>query len=717
MQTYPPMQFQDGAGTIRQAGRLAFFLKYQAIRTQIQEHIRQLHSYATNNMDTVDIHRMEFVLVTSLAGGTGSGIFIDVAFLLRDIIMQDPILNNAIERRHTTLIAVLPTIFARDEPGLAERFQQNGYASMLEMEYYNTPRPEDTCFAPARDENDPRAREAAGAAPVEFRAPWSNHPIRATAWDTCYLIDDINDRRPGADTTSKDLYQMIADYLFLDFDANPFAIAKRSARSNNVQMRDRILLDEVYDNNRKPIFANRYGCTFSSFGLAEMLIDRDKICRAASYRLAYRIIEHLWQGKAGTHGENAYKKFMEQDLYEKTAGGNIAQAVSMHPNTLWRAFLVGEGKDWFQECEGEFDQAKAESPDEESASQLETLMAKHERRVGSGGEARATMEHRRGQLGGTAVELGICRQIVAKTTRDRFNTLGAEATLQLLTYYYTTFEMARKWALGQAAQPVDKPNDITAQLRDAARVSKFPYNCRGKAIDLVYPPTCENSRARSLARYQVEACGYLEKLATTLREYVGKPGEVSNIVKITPLTHDYTELRDYLTRMKKQLDERFKLTKRATDTPRKKLFLPEWDSPDYDRLINRALLDTGLPEGDPQHFDWKKLEEIILAAVKLPAGSDRARLDIIKRWMKITNEDEMAKRAEDLADACYGILKDGISLEEFKKGFVVDYVEEHEEKKRKEYLTNLLFYSAPYLPSLGNHDIDTRSLVLKLSWV
>ncbi|MEO0021689.1 MAG: tubulin-like doman-containing protein [candidate division WOR-3 bacterium] len=79
-----------GAGQIRIAGRLAFYLHFPRIKSAIKERIDQANELRAKlqkdqGMAAVNTPNVVF-LVSSLAGGTGSGILIDTAMLVRSLV-------------------------------------------------------------------------------------------------------------------------------------------------------------------------------------------------------------------------------------------------------------------------------------------------------------------------------------------------------------------------------------------------------------------------------------------------------------------------------------------------------------------------------------------------------------------------------------------------------------------------------------------------------
>ena len=77
-----------GAGAFRQLGRLSLFNKVDLLYNRLQQAISRGSNATANRVMNYgggqnQAMRMEIIIVTSLAGGTGAGIFMDVAWLVR----------------------------------------------------------------------------------------------------------------------------------------------------------------------------------------------------------------------------------------------------------------------------------------------------------------------------------------------------------------------------------------------------------------------------------------------------------------------------------------------------------------------------------------------------------------------------------------------------------------------------------------------------------
>lgn len=119
----------DGCGQVRSNGRFSFFHRFNDIEQHIQRQLVNItdatHTdnpkYAVINGGKIDIH-----MIFSLSGGTGCGIFLDLAYLLKEI--QQNLNINA--------YAVLPDVFDAFLAGPAKRLiYPNAYGALVDLDY------------------------------------------------------------------------------------------------------------------------------------------------------------------------------------------------------------------------------------------------------------------------------------------------------------------------------------------------------------------------------------------------------------------------------------------------------------------------------------------------------------------------------------------------------------------------------------------------------
>lgn len=289
----------NGARQIRQLGRLAFWhhaFKGNDIRRKIGQAVEDIGSAASINelQEKFGINctgERKFILVFSFAGGTGSGMFMDTAFLIRKVF-----------KSHNPDIvgyAVLPSVFSPD-PHNAQKIYANAYAALKELEY----------FSMRKDFSaDPEKVNQTGQITTnidntvsahDFNANWNNLGedfIPGPPFNTCYLIDNKTDA--GGSITPKhktDLCDMIAENIFLDYSTQGFSNKKRTVRSNLDDFLTKELKYEYKDvigGNTKVIHSELFSRRFSAFGLNKIYIPVERIRQACTYKLLSDILAQM----------------------------------------------------------------------------------------------------------------------------------------------------------------------------------------------------------------------------------------------------------------------------------------------------------------------------------------------------------------------------------------------------------------------------------------
>lgn len=116
----------DGAGGIRQVGRLMLFHNFQRIRSQLNSIIRTIVAKAQTNNENAKL--MVFIL-TGIGGGTGSGTFLDMAYLLRQ-------LGNDVATNVQLHGYVFTPDLNKTNGGDESAMYRNGFAALKELDYW-----------------------------------------------------------------------------------------------------------------------------------------------------------------------------------------------------------------------------------------------------------------------------------------------------------------------------------------------------------------------------------------------------------------------------------------------------------------------------------------------------------------------------------------------------------------------------------------------------
>lgn len=303
----------EGAGQVRMASRLGFFdaFNHQKITSRLQQCRTDLSDAAILQQSaqlgfTFNPDRVRVVIVASLAGGTGSGTFIDTGFLVRRYFPEAERVG----------ILLLPAFFT-GYPG-SDRVRANGYAALMELNHYT--------FGHS------------------FTADWTPHEntrMGPPPFSTTYLIDGRNEAGLVINSgggKEYDVYRMVAEVLYQDYSIGAFAGMKRATRINLEQFNLNVythnfLNDALRQSNtatHKSIVGDLFPCRFGSFGLATISFPTERVQNACASRLATRILEHWQKSAVDDPLEHLFTKFLidetvqcAQGQYERRDGGGV----------------------------------------------------------------------------------------------------------------------------------------------------------------------------------------------------------------------------------------------------------------------------------------------------------------------------------------------------------------------------------------------------------
>ncbi len=304
----------EGACQVRMASRLGFFHadNFRSIAGRLEQCKRQLRDAAILQRSArlgfeFAPQDMNVFVIASLAGGTGSGTFLDMGFLLQLYFPQAERVG----------ILLLPGFFIDYAGG--ERIRANGYAALMELNYYSLGH--------------------------SFLADWgggrSEH-LLPPPFSTTYLIDGSNEAGLVIGSSGKeyDAYRMVAEVLFQDYSTGKFAGIKRATRANLVNFNRNVythnFLNEALrmgsGQGHKNIGGDTYPTSFGSFGLAMISFPTDRMHSACACRLALQILD-FWQKRLLEDSlDRLFTTFLSgedvqfaQGHYERRDGGGVIE--------------------------------------------------------------------------------------------------------------------------------------------------------------------------------------------------------------------------------------------------------------------------------------------------------------------------------------------------------------------------------------------------------
>ena len=255
---HPNYNFREaqgaGAGQIRIESRLGLYYNLEEDRAGIMRAFNRMLDACTrpdnpfrDNEDRV----VNVMIYASVAGGTGSGGFLPVSYLLQGLIG-----DHGWGRAHVVGTLMLPSVFTRDvEQALHADINANGYAALKELEYMTKlgyeSQAEDMEF-----HYDPTKRE---------RTHVHNRPF-----GLCYLVD-----KPSELSVEK-YTNAIADSAYLQI-FSPIIGAQAGEYDN-------------YDKHQKSLALGYFSVHYGSFGAAVLVLPRRDILHYSALRYLCKVL-------------------------------------------------------------------------------------------------------------------------------------------------------------------------------------------------------------------------------------------------------------------------------------------------------------------------------------------------------------------------------------------------------------------------------------------
>jgi hypothetical protein len=238
-------QFRDaqgaGAGQIRVESRLGMYYNLEEDRAGIQRAFKRIldsmsrpdNPYRDNEDRVVNV-----MIYASVAGGTGSGGFLPMGYLLQDMVK-----DHGWGRPNVVCTLMLPSVFTADvEQALIADINANGYAALKELEYLT------------------KLGYEGGPENVEFHYNPSNKErihARNRPFALTYLIDKPNE-------ISVERYvNAVSDSAFLQL-FSPI-IGTQAGEYDN------------YDKHQKSLALGNFSVHFGSFGASVLVLPRADI--------------------------------------------------------------------------------------------------------------------------------------------------------------------------------------------------------------------------------------------------------------------------------------------------------------------------------------------------------------------------------------------------------------------------------------------------------
>lgn len=189
----------QGAHQVRPVGRLSFMFNVDGVRDAISQIRNRVMTGMRTGDDTAVSFNPKIYVVGSLAGGTGSGTFLDVAYNARDIF------GGAQSRATVTGMFCLADVFlpvvTRNQ---RSQVQANSYAALKELDFFNdgSQRGSDITLEYPQDQGSPVRVDA------DYRP-----------FDVTYLVERTNRNNVVVAANPEQMASLIADAVFLECSA------------------------------------------------------------------------------------------------------------------------------------------------------------------------------------------------------------------------------------------------------------------------------------------------------------------------------------------------------------------------------------------------------------------------------------------------------------------------------------------------------------------
>ncbi|MFB2969986.1 tubulin-like doman-containing protein [Aerosakkonema sp. BLCC-F183] len=270
---------EEGAKGIRPVGRLAFFHNYRRIQSAIQtaENRTRGHEATLLKLGLTVEEGLNIFVVGSLCGGTGSGMFLDIAYSLRRAYKDS-------EAKIVGYLIISPELYGNTPNMIA-----NTYAALKELNHYTTPSSNfEACY-------DMQTLDIVR----ETRPPF----------DYAYLVSNQTSSDYKILKQAK-LCNVIAHKIALDFSGELAPVVKG--------MRDNFTSHMIqWDDHPRPN-VQRY----LTFGLAAIYFPRDIIVQIALTKISVKLVT-FWLNGSGQSPDP--QKLFEQFIVQYNWHSDLAQ--------------------------------------------------------------------------------------------------------------------------------------------------------------------------------------------------------------------------------------------------------------------------------------------------------------------------------------------------------------------------------------------------------
>ncbi|MCS7059998.1 MAG: tubulin-like doman-containing protein [Anaerolineae bacterium] len=299
----PVQAITMGAKQVRPLGRLSLFWHVGTVASKIKAAVARLTDMRLRSQQ----YGVNVFIIASVCGGTGSGGFLDMAYLTRKEIENANLPSSFC---NINAILALPSVFPNVDPiGI----QSNAFAALRELDY----------FMETGEWRVDYGNAAVGVVDFSGQRPFN----------ICYLVDARNERGGGL-VGLEDIAPMIAEAVYLQISSQV------GAATNSVFDNVRVLSSRVFYKEE-----NTYkGTVYSSLGTASLVFPVNRIIELCAQRLGRDLIKQylLCPPPPAEKVDTAVQSFLQSQQIDgetllqnlaRDAKGNIMRLM-LNPNAL-----------------------------------------------------------------------------------------------------------------------------------------------------------------------------------------------------------------------------------------------------------------------------------------------------------------------------------------------------------------------------------------------
>jgi hypothetical protein len=315
-----------GARMVRPLGRLSLFWHVAKIYNKILTAIQRLTSLKQGS----EKRGINVFVVSSVCGGTGSGMLLDIAYLTRAAIEKT---NNDPDSCYLNGVLALPSVFPTvDKNGI----ESNAYACLRELDYFME-----------------------GKWQVDYGNPNIPNPIKDEhkPFNIVYLVDSHNEQGQNL-SGMLEIAPMVAEAIYLQMSSQ--VGNANNSTYDNIQS----LTNTIFNHGEN----RQVPTAYSSLGTASLVFPVSKIIEFCANRLGRDLIsEHILKKEVlPADIDAAVNDFLQsnqvdnEELLQKLArdANNNARKITLDPHSLDRfkeGELFGKTTAWLRNAENTVD--------------------------------------------------------------------------------------------------------------------------------------------------------------------------------------------------------------------------------------------------------------------------------------------------------------------------------------------------------------------------